>query len=390
MRKYSSYYDTARDFSKNKSNEKNDLPIDLPLLKELLALKGPSGEEDAVRDFIVKWIFANCNDCTIINSGGNLLVTKGKEELYPCVVAHMDEVCGDGKGERTIVELNNVLVGLSSDTAEFDGCPGDDRVGVYVALEMLRTLPACKVAFFVEEEIGAGGGSYAIRLNFFEDCTFILQADRAENDEFITKSNGGNICSKEFVSAVYDLLDVYSYYPSDGGTFTDVGVLSKRGVDVCCVNFGAGYYDNHTNYEKVCISDVENVMNLIYKLCTKFAFRRWDHKFEQTYIAPRTYGSYGGYGTAAPKTTTVGGSTSTAPGKSGKGSGKEASVKVKVPIVVTSIEELDDLADYHFDDDETDSLSRFRSEDFAISEEDENPCFVCQDYDCLNCEHAKA
>jgi hypothetical protein len=254
-----------------------------PLLIELLTILGPSEEEDLVIDYILKWLIANEPTCTLdIDLFGNLFITKGKATVYPCIVAHMDEVCGEQEA-RVIIDLNNVLVGLDPNTGDPAGCPGDDRVGIYCALELLKALPACKIAFFVEEEIGARRGSAQVDLHFFRDCSFILQADRAGDDEIIVESNGGNICSKELQTSISKLVKEYEYRFSELGTFTDCGVLAARNVGISCINLGAGYYDNHSEREKVCPTAVENCLNIMYEICLSHSDKRWLNKFKNKY-----------------------------------------------------------------------------------------------------------
>lgn len=280
MQKYKTY---EVDFSTHLANIHNTLWLDRKLLSELLTIRAPSKKEGPVSDYILNFIVKNSISCKVeVDYHGNLFIVKGKNNLYPCIIAHMDEVCGDVDA-RVVIDLGNIMVGLDPNTGESAGCPGDDRVGVYCALELLRVLPHCKICFFVEEEIGAANGSKQADLTFFKDCTFILQADRTDNYEWITDSNGGQICSNAFTKASMKWLRTYSYEESTFGSFTDCGVLSSRGVGISCVNLGAGYYDSHSSYEKVCINDVENVLNLMYSICLHLSHKRWLNIFDIGY-----------------------------------------------------------------------------------------------------------
>ena len=122
---YYGRHTAGRDFSQKKSHASNTLKINKELLKGLLGTIAPSGEEAAMSAFIIKWISANKINCNYtIDKNENIFITKGKADVYPCVVAHMDEVCGDTKA-RQIIELDNVLVGINPRTGEWAGCPGD-------------------------------------------------------------------------------------------------------------------------------------------------------------------------------------------------------------------------------------------------------------------------
>lgn len=281
-------YEKDVDFSTHKYNPNNIIEIDKSLLKELLSLQAPSRYEFEVQNFIWDWVEANVSDIDMTyDSNGNIFITKGTIDVYPCVVAHMDEV-NDYSSDRTILELGNIFIGMNAKTGEAAGCPGDDRCGVYVALELLRLLPAIKVAFFVEEEIGARAGSGFCDMSFFNDVAFVLQADRNGNNEIINETNGLIVSSKDFDIALQNVMELYDYHFSVG-TFTDVGVLAERNVGVSCINIGAGYYDAHSAEEKVCIPDVENTLNLMYRI-SNLSFQKWKHEAKDAY--ENLYSSY--------------------------------------------------------------------------------------------------
>lgn len=344
---YGSKY-KARSFETHSYNKHNTINIDKQLLKDLLTIQAPSEYEEDMRKFIMAWVKDNVPDARITaDNYGNIYITKGFSHTFPCVVAHMDEV-NDFQTDRYIIELGNLFVGLNRRTGQFAGCPGDDRVGCYTALELLRVLPNIKVAFFVEEEIG-GKGSYASNLNFFKNCAFILQADRNGNNEVITSTNGATVASKDFIKAITPYMEKY-HYELGAGTFTDVGVLSTRGVGISCLNLGCGYFDAHSEEEKVCIPDVENVLNMMYFFCLYLADRKWKHKAEYlvkkyTPATTMTSSSYSSFNLSK------GGSTS--PGTFNATKTKDTT-KVDV--------------------------------DFEFTPDDTLPCMTCRDFDCMNCD----
>ena len=99
---------------------------------------------------------------------GNLYAIKGESESYPCVAAHTDTVNAIEKDYK-LLQDDDVLFAVDSNYNRL-GVGGDDKVGVYIALEMLRKLDYCKAAFFVEEEIGCVGSKKA-DMSFFKDVT---------------------------------------------------------------------------------------------------------------------------------------------------------------------------------------------------------------------------
>lgn len=65
----------------------------MKLLETLYQIYSGSNKEDAMRNFISRWIKKNIKGaCVVSDKTGNLLVTKGKSDTYPCLVSHMDQV----------------------------------------------------------------------------------------------------------------------------------------------------------------------------------------------------------------------------------------------------------------------------------------------------------
>jgi hypothetical protein len=182
---------------------------------------------------------------------GNIYVTKGKADLYPCIVSHLDQV-HKYNPNKTIVANGDYL--MAFDGARQIGTGGDDLVGVFMCLNLLDAVDNIKIAFFLQEEVGCIG-SYKADLSFFDDCMFIGQADRKGNEDFINHSNGVKLFNDEFSDFVKPILENYKYKECTG-VATDAGALSKRGVGIACFNISCGYYNAHTSTEYVCVSDV--------------------------------------------------------------------------------------------------------------------------------------
>ena len=285
-------YNSAVDFSLKTFNENNKTKINKRLLKILLAVQAPSGEEGLVANFILAFIHANRLNCKFdFDTEGNLLVTKGEADIYPCICAHMDEVNAI-QSDRTIIEFNNVLIGMNKLTGEYAGVGGDDKVGVYLALEALIKYDNIKVAFFVEEEKGCIG-SNKVDLDFFKDVAFIFQSDRKGDDEVLTYSNGVDLMDQNFKDLIKPSMDLYKY-KFGTGTATDVGCLIKREVGVLGFNIGSGYFQPHSLEEKVCISSVENMMNLTFNIIDLCLVqnKRFEYVPKKVEYAPYSGGSY--------------------------------------------------------------------------------------------------
>ena len=189
---------------------------------------------------------------------GNIYVTKGKANLYPCIISHLDQVHKYAQN-KTIFQNGDYL--LAFDGPRQIGTGGDDLVGVFMCLQLLEDYNFIKVVFFVAEEVGCIGSS-ACDLSYFDDCMFIGQADRKNNSDFINYSNGVQLFGEEFSTFVAPVLKDYNYKECVG-IATDAGCLSKRNVGIACFNISCGYYNPHTSTEYVSIKDVTNCYNVI-------------------------------------------------------------------------------------------------------------------------------
>jgi tripeptide aminopeptidase len=267
------------------------LTVDLELLKEILAVESYPDEDDDMIATVLSKVDAikgstGSTITTSRDSYGNIYVVKGDRghghTYYPCAVAHLDTVHERGKN-LTVMEQEGELRGVNGQTGELTGIGGDDKVGIFICLEMLRYLDAVKLVFFRNEEgIRAKGkqgrrGSQAADMKFFDDVAFVLQPDRKGNADFIDNSNNVQLFSEEFFDAVQPTLKMHGYSRTRGIS-TDVGQLKLNGLQVCCANVSCGYYEAHHAEEYVVVADVERCLNLFCKLLTTYADRRWEHR----------------------------------------------------------------------------------------------------------------
>jgi putative aminopeptidase FrvX len=210
---------------------------------------------------------------------GNVSIVKGKPkdgEFYPAVVAHLDQV-HIFREDYDIIEHKGCFMAISN--YEQVGCGGDDLVGVWLCLECLLALDACKVVLFVDEEVGCLG-STDFDTSFFEDCCFILQGDRrSDTNDFVNYTNGVNTTTNEFNMAVDGLLGEYGY-KFNIGSMTDVGELIINGAGCCAANVSCGYYEAHTDIEIVNICEAMLCLELFIELFTQFSGNRWSKAAE--------------------------------------------------------------------------------------------------------------
>lgn len=234
--------------------------LDLNLLKRLYKIHSPSENEKRMRRFIKRFISDNVRGASVVQDGfGNLLVTKGEAERYPCLCAHMDQVQNFHPKDFVCVEDHGVIFGYSPKTHKQCGLGADDKNGIFVALTCLKKYDNLKCAFFVGEEIGCVG-SEGVDVSFFDNCTFCAQIDRRGDSDMVTRISG-ELCSPSFIADAD--CTAWGYHESDG-LMTDVNALRQRGVTASCVNMSCGYYEPHTDRE---ITDIEDLRKCYAFVC---------------------------------------------------------------------------------------------------------------------------
>ena len=192
-----------------------------------------------------------------VDSSGNILVTKGKKNVYPCFLSHMDTVHTYKNGFNVV--FSPKLIKAHDNNGKSVGVGGDDKCGIVACLELLNRLKAVKVVFFTGEESG-GTGSSAIDLSFFNDCAFIGSIDRWNGSDFIDNYYLEPSVSDYFKKQTTDILS-YNNYKSNSGLFTDAFNLYDRGVNIPCFNMSCGYYQHHSADEFVYIPEMVHAID---------------------------------------------------------------------------------------------------------------------------------
>jgi hypothetical protein len=207
---------------------------------------------------------------------GNIYITKGSADDYPCMVAHMDTV-HDIVEDLYPLEIDGCITGFNRVTMEQTGIGGDDKVGIYITLEMLEKFDVFKCAFFRDEEVGCVG-SYDAHMHFFRDCRFVLQCDRKGNSDFITTASGVELSSNSFQEDVLPIIQRYGYNFASG-MMTDVMALKENGIKCCVANISCGYYNPHMPNEYVNVYDVENCLEMCQTIISNLT-KVYKHKYK--------------------------------------------------------------------------------------------------------------
>lgn len=241
----------------------------MELLKQLFCIHSKSGKEGKIRKFIWNWVRQTVPDAKIeSDKPGNLYITKGKSDTYPCIVAHMDQVQERHSKDFIAYEAEDIIIGFSPKHKEQQGLGADDKCGLWIALKCLQKFDCLKLAFFVGEEVGCKGSGLA-DMAFFDDCRFVIEPDRKGSEDLITQIGWTPLCSDDFLKDIG--FKKFGYKEAEG-MMTDIEALKDKGLMLSCINLSCGYYRPHSNEEFVykpallnCLAFVEHII----KTCTQ-------------------------------------------------------------------------------------------------------------------------
>lgn len=251
----------------------------MELLKQLYTIHARSGEEKQIRNFIKGYIFENIPDVQMEEDRiGNLYITRGQAESYPCVVAHLDQVQRLHSKDFRAIETDEIIFGYSPSNRCQEGLGADDKNGIWVALQCLIKYEALKIAFFVGEEVGCVG-SGAANIEFFRDCRFVIQPDRRGYSDVITQISWESLCSEQFLSEIQP--EQFGYNPTDG-LMTDIEALRENGLEISCINLSCGYYEPHTDHEFTVKSDLKKCLEFV-QFIIEYCTEVYTHEAE-TYL----------------------------------------------------------------------------------------------------------
>tara|TARA_R110000824_G_scaffold122766_1_gene280232 strand:- start:450 stop:1343 length:894 start_codon:yes stop_codon:yes gene_type:complete len=265
----------------------NEYQEKLVRLKNILSVPTKTWEEDDLIEYIV----TNTKDFDTmdIDDLGNIYITKGKADHYPCFVAHLDsvhekvdmvveeEMLPNAQGEPKVA-----LKAYEKISGEPTGIGGDDKAGVFICLELLKEIDACKIFLPVAEETGCHGSKEADK-DFFKDVGYALQFDSTENNTMSLSLMGVKLFKEnsEFINKTKDVILEHGITEWLNHPYTDTMMLKKK-FDFSCLNFAAGYYNYHTKNEYVVIEDVFNALTLGKKVTNILGENKYKYKSKPT------------------------------------------------------------------------------------------------------------
>ena len=249
--------------------------IDVKELYEVMQVPSCSHYEFRMAAYIILWARKNGVDYKF-DKKGNIYLTKGKledGEFYPCVTSHMDTVQDKAKpfalaGAELPLRTRRVKSTTTDEVRheifiDGQGIGADDKLGVYISLQIVKNIDKIKAAFFVEEEIGMQG-SKELDKEFFNDVAYVIGWDSPDLTRAAWKCSGTQLFSADFytkhlkpVVTKWDFTDkCFNSEP-----FTDViQIVEKTGV--MCMNFGNGGYQAHSSSEYLVIEHVDHALGM--------------------------------------------------------------------------------------------------------------------------------
>lgn len=251
--------------------------IDMTLLKAVLAVPTQTHREARMIIWLTQYFQKKGYDWEV-DPRGNVYVTKGKlinGERYPCVAAHTDSVHVPQRVE--IVERNGKIIALDEDKHQC-GLGGDDKAGIFEALEVIEANTVMKGAFFVSEECGCEG-SRECNEDWFVNVGYVMEFDSPCDDILTYTCQGVQLFPDEgeFIDIALPIFKQFGATNWQHHPYTDACVL-KRKFDFPCLNLPAGYFRMHSPQEYVLPKAVENAVNMGNALVTGLGRRHYKYE----------------------------------------------------------------------------------------------------------------
>lgn len=182
----------------------------------------------------------------------------------PFVCSHYDTV-NDNNLNPSIddIDYNSSNIRLSRNANPKLRClGGDDRAGIYIMLNLIKSGIDCHFGAFDLEETGAvGSRSFASSFpsELVDNVSAFIGLDRKGNNEFVTYNE--NVELNKLVISV-------SGFGLRFGSFSDVSVLSSIS-NVANVNMCVGYHNAHSRQEYIDVRSTNNIIGIIGKIVSE-------------------------------------------------------------------------------------------------------------------------
>lgn len=186
---------------------------------------------------------------TDVEIGDGFVYAKGVQKVL--LTAHMDTVHHEPVREfYEYIEKGRTIISSPQ------GIGGDDRCGVYMILNILRTTQLRPYILFCEDEEIGGIGSQKFCgtpfINDLKEMNCLIELDRANANDLVYYDDV-NVNFHDWCSRI-------TGYTETWGSFSDISHLSPA-CGVSGVNISCGYYNAHTTDEYVVMEEMFESIN---------------------------------------------------------------------------------------------------------------------------------
>lgn len=128
-----------------------------------------------------------------------------------------------------------------------EGIGGDDRCGVYMILEIIKTA-RCHVLFCEDEEIGCQGARAFANSKIRPEVNYLVEMDRRGSNDAVF-----------YQCANPDFADFVCGFGFElaHGSYSDICAIAPR-LGTAAVNISAGYYNEHSRHEQIDLPAMRN------------------------------------------------------------------------------------------------------------------------------------
>ena len=284
----------------NKENETADIVSLFTILKELIRIPSPSGQERELAEHILKeYTHGIYRYNGVRDNFSNVFLFPDDmkdDEKLPILNAHLDIFNNDRQLTDTDLERLREPDILTLDLKTFtitkkypQVVSFDDKIGVAIILWLMKyTDLRFKVILSSQEEktnredliikynngnhkrVGGGGIQYALTsskpLGFIKNSRFGLVLDRQGRSDIIAKYGGKDLCSDHFLRTLESISDTVGFHMQEElgrmGDAYNIRVLT--GLDV--VNLSCGIYHEHNSEERLVIKEAFGTLKVV-KYC---------------------------------------------------------------------------------------------------------------------------
>lgn len=197
------------------------------------------------------------------NGKERFLFVEGKREKKVVLIAHadtyFDEYYKKDKHQKHFIESQGDFYIGKSETGKRIALGADDRAGCTI-LWVLRD-SGHSILITDGEEHGNIGSNWLVNENSdiaksINQHQFMIQFDRRNSSDFKCY----NVGTDEFRAFIEEKTN---YSEPDTGSSTDICTLCH---EICGVNFSVGYYNEHTDDEKINFKEWFNTLNMVKQL----------------------------------------------------------------------------------------------------------------------------